>query len=206
MSLKLPKENDVLPSPCKNDALKEFLANRRSTKIADIDANIGPDNNVLHDILSLSVRVPDHGKIAPWRFIVIQNEARRKTGISLANLFKAKNPNMDAGHFELESNRFLRAHSIIILVSSPIPHPKAPVWEQELSAGALGYNLILSANAHGFAATWLSEWPMFDDDAKAFFELEQNERIAGIFYIGGVKAAPIERERPQLNKLIKVID
>lgn len=206
MNIKLPQENDILPIPSKNPALVEFLSSRRSTKIVDIDANIGPDENELKNIIALCSRVPDHGKIAPWRFIIAQNDARNKLGTDLANLLKAKTPNMDDNHFNTEATRFLRGHSIVILVSSPISHPKVPIWEQELSAGALGYNLILAANSYGFAATWLSEWPMFDKNAGEYLGLKENEKLAGIFYIGGVKTPPIERERPNIEKLISFIE
>lgn len=205
MIIKLPQENDILPIAQKNSELIEFLANRRSTKIIDIDANFGPNEDELKNIISLAARVPDHGKIAPWKFLIVQGDARNKIGIDLANIFKSKNPNIDENHFNIEASRFLRAHSIVILVSSPIIHPKVPIWEQELSAGAIGYNFTIACNSFGYVATWLSEWPMFDEDAKKYFGLNENERFAGIFYIGGAKTPPFERERPNLEKIIKIM-
>ncbi len=205
MTIKLPNENDILPIPSENEALKEVLRTRRSVKILDFDPEHGPNSDELHDILSLANRVPDHGKIAPWRFIILQNDARMDLGNKMADILKAKTPNMDENHYHMEKNRFMRSHSVVIMISSPqIHHPKVPVWEQELACGGLGYNITLAANAFGFVATWLSEWPMFDDDIKKLLNLGANERIAGFFYIGKTNKNPIERERKSVDSLIQV--
>lgn len=206
MTIKLPVENDILPIPSENEALKEVLRTRRSVKILDFEPEHGPNFDELHDILSLANRVPDHGKIAPWRFIVLQNDARMDLGTKMADILKAKTPNMDENHYHMEKNRFMRSHSVIIMISSPnIHHPKVPVWEQELACGALGFNISLAANAFGFVATWLSEWPMFDNDIKTLLNLGENERIAGFFYIGKTNKNPIERERKSVDNLIQVL-
>ncbi|MBN8648452.1 MAG: nitroreductase [Caulobacterales bacterium] len=205
MAIKLPIENDILPIPSANEALKEVLRTRRSVKILDFDSTHGPNFDELHDILALANRVPDHGKIAPWRFIILQDEARQELGAKMADILKAKTHNMDENHYEMEKRRFLRAHSVVIMISSPnIHHPKVPVWEQELACGGLGFNITLAANAFGYIATWLSEWPMFDDDIKSLLKLYANERIAGFFYIGKTNKNPIERERKSVDNLIQV--
>lgn len=205
MTIKLPVENDTLPIPSENEALKEVLRTRRSVKILDFDTEHGPNFDELHDILSLANRVPDHGKITPWRFIILQNDARMDLGTKMADILKAKTPNMDENHYHMEKNRFMRSHSVIIMISSPnIHHPKVPVWEQELACGALGYNILLASNSSGYVATWLSEWPMFDDDIKTLLKLGENERIAGFFYIGKTNKNPIERERKSVDNLIQV--
>jgi nitroreductase len=201
----LPQENDILPKTVANPALLAVLCNRRSTKIADFNQNLGPEENELLDILSVAMRVPDHGKLHPWRFIILQGEARKKLGIQMADILKARNPNMDQSHYEQEANRFLRAHSIVFLISSPIlNHPKVPVWEQELGTGGLGYNITLAANAFGYIATWLSEWPSYDDEINELMGLAKHERMAGIFYIGKTDIAPIERERKPINSLVNI--
>lgn len=206
MTINLPKNNDVLPNVEKNEELKKFLSLRRSTKIALLDANKGPSLDELKDIIALAARVPDHGKIAPWRFILVDGDKRLELGEKMADILKAKTPKMDDNHYKMEKERFLRGKNVAILISSPnIHHPKVPVWEQELSAGAIGYNLILSAWSFGYAATWLSEWPMFDDDVKALLELKEDERIAGFFYFGYPLESPIERERPQIESIVKVL-
>lgn len=203
MNLTLPLEDQTLETPKPNQALIDALCNRRSSKILEIDASVGPNDAELKDILSIAVRVPDHGKLAPWRFIVINGEARKKLGAELAQILKAQNPNMDNAHFKIESEKFLRGHTIVTLVSSPKESIKAPIWEQELSAGALGYNLILACNGFGYSATWLSEWPMFEPTAREVFNLSPNERIAGFFYIGRAKTPPTERGRPNVTELLE---
>ncbi len=203
MKLSLPLEDDKLESPSPNQALVDFLSQRRSSKVITIDPASGPSDAELKDILSLAVRVPDHGKLAPWRFLIIAGDKRAELGTKLANLMKAKSNNMDAAHFEIESQRFLRGHTIVALISSPKESIKAPIWEQELSAGALGHNLILSCNGYGYSATWLSEWPMFDDDARQIFGLSAHERLAGFFYIGKTNISPIERGRPKIAELVQ---
>lgn len=205
MTIKLPIENDILPIPSNNEALKEVLSTRRSVKILDFDSSHGPSSDELRDILALANRVPDHGKIAPWRFIILQDDARKDLGAKIADILKAKTPNMDENHYEMEKHRFLRAHSVVIMISSPnIHHPKVPIWEQELACGALGYNILLASNSFGYVATWLSEWPMFDEEIKVLLNLQPNERIAGFFYIGKTNKNPIERERKSVDNLIQV--
>lgn len=203
MNLNLPIENQTLEGPKPNQELVDFLSKRRSNKIFDIDPNNGPSKPEILGILSLATRVPDHGKLAPWRFIIIEGEKRLELGEKLANLLQSKTPNMDSGHYEIERQRFMRGHTIIGLVSSPKESVKAPLFEQELSAGALGFNLILACNGFGYASTWLSDWPMFDNDARDIFGLSPHERLAGFFYIGKAKAAPIERGRPNIDDLVQ---
>ena len=197
----LPIEGQALDMPATNEAMIITLLGRRSTKIADMDSLFGPNENETKQILQIATRVPDHGKISPWRFIVMTGQKRREIGLQLAQIYKDKNPEMDENHFNAEAAKFERGHTIIVMISSPREHPKAPIWEQELSAGALGFSLILTCHGFGYAATWLSEWPMFDKDAGFVFGLRENERIAGFFYIGRPKTAPIERERPNIDKI-----
>ncbi len=203
MNLNLPIENQPLEAPKPNQELVDFLSKRRSSKIFDIDSNIGPSGTELLDILSIATRVPDHGKLAPWRFIIIEGEKRKELGDKLADLLKSKTPNMDAGHYEMQRQRFMYGHTIVALVSSPKESVKAPVFEQELSAGALGFNLILACNSFGYASTWLSDWPMFDEDARQIFGLAAHEKLAGFFYIGKAKSSPIERGRPNIDDLVQ---
>jgi nitroreductase len=202
MKVILPQLNSVLPMPMPNQELVDALLNRRSTMVKDIDAEIGPTGDELLDILKVASRVPDHGKINPWRFVKFSGDARRKIGIKMADIYKAKHPEMDDNHYATESARFERAHTILVLISSPIPHPKAPEFEQLMSAGGLGFAINLAANAFGYAATWLTEWAAFDDDIKPLFNMSENEKIIGFFFIGKPKTAPTERERPDVYELL----
>ena len=203
MNFNLPLENETLEAPKSNQELIKFLAGRRSSKILEIEPSAGPNEVELRNILSIAVRVPDHGKLAPWRFLIISGERRAELGKKLADLMKSKTANMDANHLEIEAKRFMRGHTIVALISSPKESVKAPIWEQELSVGALGYNLILSCNGFGYSATWLSEWPMFDNDAREIFGLSAHERLAGFFYIAKSKCPPTERGRPKVADLVQ---
>ena len=202
MKITLPELNSVLSMPAPNKALVDALLNRRSTMVKDIDPNNGPSDEELLDILKVATRVPDHGKINPWRFVKFSGDARRKLGVKMADIYRAKHPEMDENHYEMESARFERAHTILLLISSPIPHPKAPEFEQLMSAGGLGFAINLAANAFGYAATWLTEWVAFDDDIKPLFNMTENEKIIGFFFIGKPKNAPTERERPNVSELL----
>lgn len=202
MTINLPKNGDTLPTPTKNQALLDALASRRSTKAAQIANDSGPSGEELDDIISLATRVPDHGKITPWRFVKISGDARQKLGTQMADIYKTKHNEMDENHYKFESQRFMRAHTILVLISSPVPSPKAPEFEQLLSAGAVGFALNLAAYGYGYAATWLTEWPAFDDAIKPLFNMTADEKIIGFFFIGTPKAAPIERERPDIAKII----
>lgn len=202
MKINLPELNATLPMPAPNQALVDALLNRRSTMVKDIDPNNGPSDDELLDILKVASRVPDHGKINPWRFVKFSGEARRKLGVKMADIYKAKHPEMDENHYAMESARFERAHTILLLISSPIPHPKVPEFEQLMSAGGLGFAINLAANAFGYAATWLTEWVAFDDDIKPLFDMTESEKIIGFFFIGKPKNPPTERERPNVSELL----
>lgn len=178
-----------------------FLSRRRSTKIATMGAP-GPDAAEIRTILTLAARVPDHGKLAPWRFIVIDGDARKQAGTAARAIYNEQNPDATPDRLEIEENRFCRAPLVIGVVSRPCPHEKIPEWEQILSSGAACLNLCLSANALGYASVWLSEWCAYD---RAFAEkcgLEQHERFAGFIHIGTPAQPPTERERPDIDDLI----
>ena len=142
--------------------LLDYLQVRRSTPAIQL-AEPGPEKAEIEDILRLAVRVPDHGKLAPWRFIVYRGEERTRLGEVALKLALEKNPELGAEQQKVELTRFTRAPVVIAVVSTAAPHFKIPEWEQVMSAGAVCLNLIMSANAHGYAANWLSEWMTFDE-------------------------------------------
>jgi nitroreductase len=200
----LPAENDSLPGPAPNAALLELLATRRSTKVANLAAP-APDAETLSALLRLATRIPDHGKMAPWRFIVIGPEAGARLGEEAARIARARNPQADETLETLELGRFLRAPMVLAVVSSPRDNPKVPVWEQELSAGALCHNIALAAYGFGFAATWLTEWVAYDREIGAALGLAVSERVAGFLYMGTAKVNPQERPRPDVSALVTVL-
>src|SRR6478735_6794564 len=142
------------------DAL-DLLKTRRSFKAAEL-LPPGPSASELDTLLTIASRVPDHGKLAPWRFIVFEGEARERAGAIIAETFAANNPHATADQLAFERNRLARAPLVIAVVSRAAPHVKIPEWEQQLSAGAACMTLVIAAHALGFAASWITEWYAYD--------------------------------------------
>ncbi len=177
-----------------------LLAARRSVVAQALEAP-GPSADELGDLLRLAARVPDHGKLAPWRFIVIAGEARAQAGAMLADIAKARTPDITEDQLALERQRFTRAPLCVAVVSrTTVPH-KVPEWEQILSAGAVCQTLLIAAHAMGYAGQWLTEWYAFDPQALAGFGLQPGERMAGYVFLGSAVTAPMERKRPDVAAL-----
>lgn len=179
------------------EGLAAFLATRRSSG-KEMLGNPGPDAAMLAEILRIGARVPDHRRVEPWRFITFSGEGRTKFGKALARLVKNR-PDKDDRDAVHAAELLLRAPAVVAVISSPDPQHKTPVWEQELSTGAVCYNLLLAARAAGFGAVWLSEWIAFDHDVDALLGLTAGERVAGYIYIGTPKAECPERPRPDMS-------
>ncbi|MEO0881870.1 MAG: nitroreductase [Pseudomonadota bacterium] len=180
---------------------RKLLALRRSAGKAFIGAP-GPTGAELDDILRVATRVPDHRRLEPWRFIIFEGSAREHAGLALSDIFKSNNPDATEQQLETEQNRLLRAPVCVAVVSSPNREHKTPVWEQELSVGAVCQNLLLAANAAGWAGVWLSEWICYDQDVAKRFGLSENERFAGFIYLGTATISPQERLRPDASQKI----
>lgn len=162
----------------------------------------GPTASELETLLRIASRVPDHGKLAPWRFIVFEGEARAKAGSVIAEAFAKANPEADESRVAAERNRLARAPLVIGVVSRAAAHPKIPDWEQVLSAGAVCMNLVTAAHAQGFSASWLTEWYAYDRRVLAAFGLSPQERMAGFVHIGTPTSASPERPRPKLDEIV----
>jgi nitroreductase len=156
----------------------------------------GPDAAQIDELLTVASRVPDHGKLVPWRFIVFAGAGREKAAEIVAQGFKANNPEADDNKVAFERNRLLYAPVIIAVVSTAAPHAKIPEWEQELAAGAVCMNFLVAAQAMGFGASWLTNWFSFDRAVLTAFGLGATERIAGFIHIGTPSSVPPDRERP----------
>ena len=180
----------------------DLLLTRRSVPAAALKPP-GPDEAALSTILSVATRVPDHGKLTPWRLILFRGTAREDFGNILADAFVDANPEARAEQIAFERGRFLRAPLIICVVSAPKEHVKIPEWEQRLSAGAVCFNLLHAAHASGFAASWITEWYAYDEAVRGAIGLGPSERIAGFIYIGTAKARPPERPRPDLDAVVQ---
>lgn len=193
----LPAEGDLLPGPAYDPAVLRFLAGRRSTKVIHLAAP-GPDRPVLDRLLQLAMRVPDHGKLGPWRWVIVAGQARERVGAAMAQVLAAATPDADPGHLTAETDRWLRAPVIAVLVSAPVTPHRIPVWEQELGAGALAQNLLCLLQAAGYGACWLTGWNAYDPGAARVLGLAPGERIAALISIGTATTAPQERVRPDL--------
>lgn len=188
-----------------NDALKAYLETRRTIP-ANLMGEPGPDKQTVGKILSLATRVPDHGKLAPWRFIVITAGARQRISTQLADIAVKKEPEMTEERRAQETSRLTRAPVVIAVVSTAGQHPKIPEWEQIMSAGAVCLNLFMAANAYGFAANWLTEWYSYDRQALDILGVDAHERIAGIIHIGKATVPPSERPRPDADALTSWVE
>jgi nitroreductase len=179
----------------------ELLKTRRSVKPREMTAP-GPSAAELETILTIGARVPDHGKLAPWRFIVFEGEARKRAGEIIAKVFAGKNPNAQPAEIELEKHRLMDAPLVIGVVSFTRPHPKVPAWEQELSAGASAMNIVTAASALGYGACWLTGWFAFDRDVLDGLGLKADEKLAGFIHIGTRSRPSEDRPRPALSDIV----
>ncbi|MGF0538249.1 nitroreductase family protein [Agrobacterium sp. ES01] len=181
--------------------LAEYLATRRSVPAFQM-REPGPSRQELDDILKLAVRVPDHGKLAPWRFIVYRGDKRAEIGEALLKLALEAKPDLSAEMIEVERARFTRAPVVIAVISRAAPHGKIPEWEQVMSAGAVCLNLLMAANATGFVSNWLSEWFAFDQRAWPLLGINADEKVAGFIHIGSTDFPVTERPRPELADVV----
>ena len=182
-------------------ATLDLLKTRRSVPPPLLDGP-GPDRAQIEAILTVASRVPDHGKLAPWRFIVITGEARARVGETIAATFAADNPDASSDRLAQERGRLSHAPVAIAVVSRAGPHVKIPEWEQVLSVGAAAMNLVIAANAAGFATSWLTEWFAYDRRALDALGLAPTERMAGFIHIGRPAEIPSDRPRPELAQIV----
>ena len=181
-----------------------LLQTRRSGKPRDLIAP-GPDEDQLRTILEVAQRTPDHGKLAPWRFVIVPLERRDALAALLERAYRAEKP--DAGRLEIEAmHQFAQqAPTLVVALSAPVECIKIPLWEQELSAGAAIMNLLHATHALGFAGGWLTGWASYNEDVRAAFAKGQ-ERIAGFIFIGTPGRPQDERPRPEYDNIVSVWD
>lgn len=184
-----------------NDGPLGLLLSRRSGS-AKAMREPGPSPKQIQTILAAGVRAPDHGKLAPWRFILFEGDARARMGRMLAEILSASEQEIGDDRLALEEARFLRAPLVIGVVSRVREGIPIPEWEQILSAGAVCQNLLIASHALGFVANWITEWYAYHPRVKDLLGLKSGERIAGFVYIG-TSAVPLEeRVRPVLDSLV----
>lgn len=182
------------------DAL-ELLKTRKSIS-APFLAEPAPSEAQLAEIFTIASRVPDHGKLAPWRFIVFKGAAREEVGKALAALYLSQHSDADEKRLEEERLRLARAPLVVAVVSKAAPHPKIPEFEQLLSGANAAMNLELAVHALGFAAQWTTEWLAYDEDAGRILGLKPGERLIGLIHIGTSTVPPVDRPRPALSDIV----
>ena len=179
----------------------DFLLTRRSILARMMDGP-GPSEEDLRKILEAGMRVPDHGRLTPWRFIVIRGDAREKMGEVLAETFKKNNPDAIEEQVEIERERLTRAPVVVAVASKVVKEHKIPEWEQMLSSGAACQTMLIAALSMGYAAQWITEWYAYDPTVKAALGLEPDDRIAGYLYLGSEAGEATERARPDYDNIV----
>jgi nitroreductase len=178
-----------------------LLSTRRSGKPRDM-VRPGPSSDQIEQIVRIASRVPDHGKLAPWRFIAITDEGREQLASVFEDAFRSEKP--EAPEWEVQGARdfVFQAPTLVIVISSPRLGNAIPPWEQELSAGAACMNLLVAAHALGFVGGWLTGWAAYSDQIRATLGAVPGERIAGFIFIGSPGRALDERPRPKVEDIL----
>ena len=185
---------DALPPPVPSEEMRRRLATRRSAPAQSLAAP-GPSETELDQILRLGARTPDHGKLFPWRFVILSPTARGRIAEALTPL-AAHQP--DPGKAAKTLMKLTAPPVTVLVISTPVVGHKVPVWEQQLSAGAVCMNLEHAAGAFGYYASWITDWYSYDPQATALFGLTEGESVAGFIHIGTLKEPALERPRPDL--------
>ena len=178
-----------------------LLETRRSGKPREL-VGPGPSPGELERMLTIAARTPDHGKLFPWRFVTVADDQREVLGTLLCEALATEEPGAPEAK-RAKAEEFARyAGQLVVLISAPIENHKIPVWEQQLSCGAAGMNLLLAAHAHGYVAGWVTGWQAYSEMVRAAF-CGPGERIAGFIFIGHASRALEERPRAPLATVVK---
>lgn len=182
-------------------AMVARLSGRRSPPLRSL-GEPGPTAAELETLLTLGLRVPDHGRLEPWRILVFEGTARGEAGSRLDAVYGAQNPGLPAAKARMWHDYFCRAPLVLVVVSRPDPTSRIPAFHQELSAGALAMNLEIAALALGFACQWLLKWPGRDPEALRLLGIGAGERVAGFLHVGRPTAVVPDRPRPELSTVV----
>ncbi|NUQ18636.1 MAG: nitroreductase [Sphingomonas sp.] len=182
-------------------SILSLLETRRSAKPREL-VGPGPTANELERMLTLAARTPDHGKLHPWRFVTVADDQRDSFARLLQRALTKENPDATATHHQKEEDFAHYAGQLVVLVSAPLPDHKIPLWEQELSCGAAGMNLLLAAHALGYVAGWVTGWRAYSEQVRDAF-CEPGERIGGFIFIGNAAREIEERPRPALSDVVR---
>ncbi|MGA2794512.1 MAG: nitroreductase [Roseiarcus sp.] len=179
----------------------ELLRRRRSLPPQGM-AGPGPGPQEIETLLTIASRVPDHGKLKPWRFLVFDGTARETAGAIAAKILETDDPAIADARRQAELARFSHAPLVIAVISRAGPHVKIPEWEQILSAGAACMNLVIAANAMGYVAAWVTEWCAYDRRFCGAIGVRDDEKIAGFVHIGRPNMVSEDRPRPALADIV----
>ncbi|BBB12067.1 nitroreductase [Sphingopyxis sp. FD7] len=185
-----------------SSSLLAHLATRRSGKARDMVAP-GPDAVQLRAIIELALRTPDHGKLAPWRIVTVADDQRAALAALLKRAWVRENPGAAGMDLSALDQFAHQAPTLLVLLSTPVKGAKIPVWEQQMSAGAVGMNLLHAAHAHGFVGSWLTGWAAYSPDVAAAFGAGEGDMIVGYFFLGTASAALSERPRPEYDDVVR---
>lgn len=183
-------------------SLRTHLATRRSGKPRDMIAP-GPDVAALREIIALALRTPDHGKLAPWRIVTVAADQRDALAALLKSAWVRENPGAAGLDLSALDQFAHQAPTLLVLVSTPVAGSKIPVWEQQMSAGAVGMNLLHAAHAHGFVGSWLTGWAAYSPDVAAAFGAQDGDTIVGYFFLGSPARELDERPRPEYDDVVR---
>lgn len=175
----------------------DFLARRRSASAMALVAP-GPTRRELGELLRLATRVPDHGKLNPWRFVILEGEAKQAFTARLEAI-AATRPDEPKAQAALGKLRI--PPLAVAVISSPVAG-QIPLWEQQMSAGAVCATLLMAATAMGYGANWITDWYAFDEQALRVLGVRDGEQVAGFLYLGSIGEAPQERVRPDLDAIV----
>ena len=178
-----------------------YLETRRSGKAREMVAP-GPTDEQLRRIIAVASRTPDHGKLAPWRFVIVEREQREELARLLSRALQENDPAATPAHHSKAGDFARQGEALVVLISAPIAGHKVPVWEQELSCGAVAMNMLHAAHALGFVGSWLTGWAAYDPTVRSAF-CQGDERIAGFFFFGSPAGALVERPRPDAGTIVR---
>ncbi|MDD9910312.1 MAG: nitroreductase [Ahrensia sp.] len=185
--------------------LENYMRTRRSAVSVTLEEP-GPDSDEIRRIVTMATRVPDHGKLVPWRIVLWSMSQRETMHRQLLTLLDSLPDIDDKPKKRASTDKLLHAPCVMAVISTAAEHPKIPVWEQTLSAGAVCMNALIGSNACGYEAQWLTAWYVYADEARDILELQDGEKIAGIIHIGSTNTPKTERPRPQIEDILTMKD
>ncbi len=180
-------------------SLSNYFATRRSGRPRNL-VEPGPSDDQIRGFVETAMRTPDHGKLAPWRVVMVASNQRDILAEGLKAAYIKENPNAGRTEIEAMENMAKEAPALLVVLSSPVESSKIPLWEQELSCGAFCMNILHAIHLEGFLGGWITGWPAFNNDVRDMFG-HAPEKIAGFIFVGSSEAPLKERPRPNLDNI-----